>query len=165
MLRDIEGWEGRYRVSDDGRVWSCRSAKFLRPGRTSAGYRTVNLCRDGKPRSAYVHILVAQAFIQNPDGKPTVNHKRGTAEGDAVGNLEWMTYSENHKHAYAVLGRRRVAKPKGADSPVARVVAALDGEVFGSVSEAAKSRGVSASAIVGSIRRGGRSGGTRWAYV
>lgn len=102
---DVAGYEGRYKVRPDGAVYSCLSHKFLRPGRTGAGYRTVALRRDGATRSAYVHALVAKAFIPNPEGKRTVNHKRGLPAGDGVDNLEWMTYSENHKHAYDVLGR------------------------------------------------------------
>lgn len=55
--------------------------------------------KEGKSKSEYIHILVAKAFIPNPEKKYTVNHKDGDKHNNRVENLEWNTYSENNKHS------------------------------------------------------------------
>lgn len=67
-----------------------------RPGR--AGYPVVYL--SGKhSKSRFVHRIVAETFIPNPDNKPCVNHKDFNIKNPSVTNLEWVTYSENNKHS------------------------------------------------------------------
>jgi len=53
-----------------------------------------------------VHRLVAQAFIPNPFQKPCVNHKDGNRINNKLENLNWVTYSENEKYSYTVLGKK-----------------------------------------------------------
>lgn len=69
---------------------------------------SVQLWKNNKAYSKRVHRLVAEAFIPNPENKPTVNHIDGNPLNNNVENLEWTTYSENQLHAYK-LG---LAKPK-----------------------------------------------------
>lgn len=64
------------------------------------GYKVVTLCRKGTEQRAYVHRLVAQAFIDNPDNLPYVNHLDGCPANNHVDNLEWVTHSQNVKHGY-----------------------------------------------------------------
>ena len=88
-----------YIVYEDGRVWSNKSHKWLKPNiNPKTGY--VNMLR-----GEYLHRTIAKLFIPNPENKRTVNHKDGNKLNNCVSNLEWSTHSENHKHAYRVLGR------------------------------------------------------------
>jgi hypothetical protein len=94
----IEIQEGYY-VTRNGEILSNR--KFnkptpMKPFTDKEGYMRVKLL--GKTKK--VHRLVAQAFIPNPDNKPTVNHIDGNRSNNCVENLEWATYSENKQHAY-----------------------------------------------------------------
>lgn len=63
-------------------------------------YRCVYVKENGKQKGYYVHRLVAQAFIPNPENKPQVNHIDGNPSNNRLDNLEWVTESENIVHAY-----------------------------------------------------------------
>lgn len=103
--RDVPGYEGKYRVSDMGRVWSNLSNRLLTPT-AFKGYLRVGLHRDGKTKTYGVHRLVAWAFIgEQPDGTE-VNHRDGQTANNTPGNLEYVTHAENMQHAVKVLGRK-----------------------------------------------------------
>lgn len=97
--REVVGYEGRYRVSDCGRVYSIRRNKFLVPEQHWAGHLKVDLCKGGVCKKLFVHRLVAIAFIPNPDDSPMVNHRNGNQIDNRLENLEWMTCGENNAHA------------------------------------------------------------------
>lgn len=100
VLKDIEGMEGRYAVTTNGMVWSHKRQKFLKAGLVGKGYLAVSICPKGeKSKHRYIHRLVAQAFIPNPDNKPTVNHKDGNKQNNDISNLEWATQKEQIAHA------------------------------------------------------------------
>ena len=95
--KTIAGYEGLYEVSDLGRVKSLGygKEKILKPGKTRGGYLKVALCKDGKSKHSKVHRLVAEAFIPNPQGLETVNHKDEVKTNNTVANLEWMSKKDN----------------------------------------------------------------------
>ena len=101
--RDVAGYEGLYQVSNCGRVKSFQKdkIKILKSSVSPFGYLRVVLCKDFNKKNRFVHVLVAQAFIPNPDNKPQVNHIDGNKKNNHVSNLEWMTRSENIIHAFA----------------------------------------------------------------
>jgi hypothetical protein len=99
IWKDVEGYEGLYLVSNDGRVRGTKSKKELKYNYTYNGYRRVKLYRDAKGKTFMVHRLVANAFIANPQNKAQVNHKDGNKQNNTVGNLEWVTQAENLVHA------------------------------------------------------------------
>lgn len=87
-----------YAITEDGKVWSFKSNKFLKQKIDKYGYACVSLRRNGKNWTVTVHRLVAEAFIPNPDNKPTVNHKDENKLNNSVTNLEWMTVNENNNY-------------------------------------------------------------------
>ena len=95
-----------YIVSDTGRVRRIGSDKDKAP-KTKKKYEQVDLYKDGKRTTKRVHILVAEAFVPNPDNKPEVNHKDGNIHNNHAGNLEWVTHKENCEHAW----KTGLAKP------------------------------------------------------
>lgn len=104
--RKIEGTDGRYEVSNTGKV---RSLNYKNSGRTQElkpapdpkGYMKTMLIYGGKNKTVKIHRLVAEAFIPNPERKPQVNHINGDKTNNAVENLEWITNIDNAHHAIA----------------------------------------------------------------
>jgi hypothetical protein len=94
----IRGYEGLYSVTDDGRIWSHKSKKYLSLSNRS-GYLAATLFKDGKDKKVLVHRIVAETYIPNPQGKPQINHKDGKKRNNRVSNLEWATPRENGIHA------------------------------------------------------------------
>jgi len=90
-----------YCVDENGNVFSSFSNKYLKLSKSKTGYLVVNVRVGGLRQPVYVHRLVAEAFIPNPDNKPFVNHKDGNKENNTLLNLEWVTDQENKEHAIA----------------------------------------------------------------
>ena len=91
----IEQYDGDYHISSFGRVRGIR--KILTPHIGKRGYCSVQLKKHGRPKTVYVHRLVAMAFIENSEYKPEVNHKDGNRKNNHVDNLEWCTSEENYR--------------------------------------------------------------------
>ena len=108
-MLDIPNFEGLYAITKEGKVWSypkkgvgrSHNGKFLRPSLNARGYERVFLGKSGEGYKRYfVHRLVAQVYIKNPDKKPQVNHVDSNKRNNNVSNLEWVTPYENSTHHY-----------------------------------------------------------------
>ena len=93
----IAGYEGLYEVSDLGRVKSLKYCKerILNPGKNTRGYLQVGLSKDGQRKMSFVHRLVADEFVPNPNNLTTVNHKDEVKTNNVASNLEWMSQKDN----------------------------------------------------------------------
>lgn len=88
-----------YYVTPEGDVY--RNGKKFRKHKSSNIYHSVVISfKDGTSKRLYVHRLVAELYIPNPDNKPVVNHKNSDRSDNRVENLEWCTYQENYVHAH-----------------------------------------------------------------
>ena len=100
-------------MSNNGRVRNIKTKRELALVVGSTGYHKVGLYKNGKRTHISVHILVAKAFIDNPENKPQVNHIDGIKTNNSVENLEWVTAFENTMHAFNTGLRRGSDHNKG----------------------------------------------------
>lgn len=129
--RAAVGFEGVYEVSDYGRVrrvgkahrsgagrgGGARIGRVLRDQHGGNDYRVVFLWVGGRQYGRLVHVLVADAFLDpRPSPKHEVNHIDGVKAHNHVHNLEWVTRSENNRHAWR-LGLRVAAKTTSKRKP------------------------------------------------
>lgn len=159
--RDIAGYEGLYQVSNLGRVKSLnyhRSGKeqILNPGKTgkNRGYLQVALCKNGNECRYKVHRLVADAFIQNTDNLPEVNHKDENTYNNRVDNLEWISHKDNIN--YGTRTRRTSSL----------VMCIETGTVYPSLMEASRKTGVRPANICNCCQgKRKTTGGYHWKYA
>lgn len=94
----IKGYEN-YSVDVDGQIYNTKTGRALKPSVGANGYCRVNLRKDGKSKTVYVHRIVAEAFIKNPYGYTEVNHIDENKTNNAVDNLQWVEHKVNINHA------------------------------------------------------------------
>ncbi len=99
-FRDIPGYEGLYQISNLGNVKSLHYNKsnrqvILKPRMSRHGYCRVGLHLKGKSKDFYIHRLVANAFLDNPNNLSDINHKDEDKTNNCVDNLEWLSHKEN----------------------------------------------------------------------
>ena len=103
IWKDVIGYEGLYKVSNLGAVISLHreQERVMKPAVATNGYHQIFLSKNGVRTLTRVHRIVAMAFLANVENKPFVNHINGIKTDNNVLNLEWVTCSENGKHAFA----------------------------------------------------------------
>ena len=170
IWRPVVGYEN-YEVSNLGRV---KSLNYNKTGREEIlkhkivkGYLRLNLCKDSKTHSFFIHRLVAQAFIPNPDNLPQVNHIDECKTNNRVENLEWCSakYNTNYgsrteKVIKALTNRSDCSKP---------IEQILNGGViatYPSISEAARQTGLFIPSISSCcLGKTKTTGGFEWRFV
>ena len=170
----IEESKGYYEVSNTGKVRSMLRSVTYKDGRKNrvwpsveikqclsvSGYLMVDLKMNGHRIKRQVHRLVAIAFIDNKCRKKQVNHKDGNKQNNCSGNLEWVSQSENVRHAFD----NGHHSGKGGTHYKAAMVKNIDtGVVYGSISEAAAALNTYSTRIIRLLR--GQKTGPRIEYV
>lgn len=160
VWKDIDGYNGKYQVSNLGNVRSFsrwKNGGLLKPGINTNGYYSVNLVKDGRKNTQLINIhrLVAMTFLDNPKGLREVNHKDGNKLNNAVDNLEWVDRFENIRHAVRT---GLIPYKSGADNCNARAVVqkTKDGKVvreWGCIADIHRELGFATNGIVCCCRK------------
>ncbi len=90
----IKGYQN-YEVRPNGEVVNVKTGRILKKNKTKKGYLTIMLYTNGNGKRCFIHRLVAEAFIPNPQNLPEVNHKDEDKTNNCVSNLEWCTRKYN----------------------------------------------------------------------
>lgn len=175
--KDIKGYEGYYQISSFGRVKSLSRIVNSSYGKTRVikerililrrdkdGYMIVTFCINNQRTTHKVHRLVAEAFIPNPENKPTVNHKNGDKAKNYVDNLEWATDKEQMTHRVKVLGQNKAPSSKCRETWKKKVCRS-DGKIYNSIKEAGIDNNISPSNITMCCQGKCKTiGGYGWCY-
>ena len=174
VWKDAVGYEGLYKVSNKGNVYSVErissqgvkiGGQTLKPSNNNrGGYPRLDLRRNGIRKNESVHRLVAEVFIPNPNNYPEVNHKDENKTNNNVSNLEWCTRKYNNNHG------TRTEKVRQKLSKKVRAINVETGEVFrfNSIAEAVR-KGYHSGSVSRACRgiyytTGHLYKGHRWAY-
>lgn len=159
---EIAGYDGKYQVSNLGRVKSLFGKERILKSSISAGYHQVVLCKNGKTKHHTIHRLVAETFIQNPDNLPQVNHKDENKENNCVENLEWCDPKYNINYGTA---RERTVKNMTGPMKSKPVLCVETGKIYPSLHQAARQTGAHFKNISACCRgKINTSGGYHWKY-
>ena len=96
-MKDIKNYEGLYAITSCGKIWSYRSKRFLRPVTNAKGYLKVGLSKNGQKKMYFIHRLVAQAYLPNPEGLPQVDHIDNDKTHNYLNKLQWITNRDNNR--------------------------------------------------------------------
>ncbi len=145
IWKDIEGYEGKYTISNYGKVTALNFAKRgfsqeLKQSLDSKGYSFVNLYFSGKMNPHRIHRLIAIHFIPNPESKPYINHINGIKNDNSIDNLEWCTAKENIRHSFDTGLNKNSDKQKQSIRNISskKVINNNDGMIHSSCVEASK---------------------------
>lgn len=111
IWKKVKGYEGLYEISNKGRIRSCdhyvlfgknrriSKGKILVQNTAGSNYNHIKLSKNNIVKRKYIHRLVAEAFIPNPENKLEINHINENTRDNRVDNLEWATRQENINHS------------------------------------------------------------------
>ncbi len=97
ILVDVVGYEGLYKINKNGDVWGCKSKRFITlvlRGKDGGRY-SAQLSKNDIRKAYYIHKLLAEHFIPNPDNLEMIDHIDGNKYNNSLENLRWATASTN----------------------------------------------------------------------
>lgn len=162
-----------YLINEEGCVKRKWNDKVLTQSKQKNGYLTVGINIGDKYKRCYIHRLVAEAFLPNPNNYTDVNHKDYNKENNCVSNLEWCSRSNNLKHSYNYSNRdknrehmKELATFNHEKMKKSVSQYSLAGELittYSSIREAADATGI-AMQNISAVARGerGSAGGYKW---
>lgn len=168
VWKDVKGYEGIYKVSNLGNVKSLnynhsKKEKILKPCSVCKNYQQVILVKDKTRKHKLVHRLVAEAFIDNANNYPCVNHKDENPSNNCVDNLEWCTekYNTNYGKCKEKIGKSNTNHVSFSK----KVIQVETGIVFPSIMEAQRQTGIFNQSIVNVCKgKRQRAGNYHWKY-
>lgn len=182
--KPIKDYEGLYEVSNLGRVKSFNyrgtgNEKILKNIKCNNGYLMVGLTKNRKQKLFYVHRLVAEAFIPNPNNLPCVDHINTIRTKNEVGNLRWVTHEENNnnpltKKKYSENHREQTGEKNPMRDYCCKGVYCVELNIsFNSIKEASKELNISSQSICNALNGFSKSAGRHpitneklhWKYV
>lgn len=184
VRKAVKGYEGYYEVDQFGRVFGLDrtitvvdgertyekpiAGRQLKQSMHDKGYKTVSLTKDGQTKQMFVHRIVAEAFLPNPENLPMVNHKDEDKTNNFLENLEWCTAAYNRTYGNAVERHAKKIRGRKSEKRIPVIQRYVDGNFVSrhdSITEAALSVNGAASAI-SAVCKGKRTlaYGYRWEY-
>ncbi len=149
-----------YLITKDGKVYSKRSNKYLKPKKNSDGYLSLALSKNGLKKDYLVHRLVATVYIENPKKHKYVNHIDKNKSNNEVSNLEWCTARQNIKHH--LHNSKNIHKVKVTQLSLKKKII----KIFDSIKEASIETNIDKSSIVRVCKGKQKSAGNYlWKYV
>lgn len=182
IWKDVKDFEGLYQVSNRGRVRSLdkkvccgiknnpevvKKGRILNPLKTGSNYLFVQIYKNRKPKIIFIHRLVAQAFIPNPNNYSIVNHRDENPLNNDVDNLEWcnQSYNINYGNRNRKVAEKLKNYPKFSHKVIQKT---LDGKIiksWESISEANRVLNIQRSGIAKCcMNKLKTSGGYLWEY-
>jgi transposase len=143
----------KYEIYENGVIWSLYNDRPLKPQSKPSGYQTVKLSVDKVSTSKYVHILVAEAFLEKAE-KTQVNHIDSNPSNNHLSNLEWVTGTENMQHSAKTSEMRKPVNQYDKDGKFV--------DWHKSISDAGRAMGISKGAISTAVKNGTESSNHYW---
>lgn len=180
IWKDVKGFEGRYEVSNFGRVrsvsrmvgmeynnphYSKGKLLTIRTNRNASGYSCVSMAQYGRknrPKQFYVHRIVAEAFIENPLGYNEINHKDENKQNNCADNLEWCDRMYNIRYGTAI--ERKI---KSMEKSVCRkviMISSVGETIYPSITKAAKNNNLQHYQVYSCCKNGSIINGLKFRF-